>query len=96
MNENRTCTWTGASGRTYTYNVYSLPQSFNTGQDGNYNFTKQDGGVRPAIYIGQGDLGERIGEDHHKWDCIEAKGATEVHVHLNKSEDPRLAEEEDL
>ncbi len=31
----KTCTWTGATGRDYTYNVHKLPVSFNNNQYGN-------------------------------------------------------------
>ncbi len=96
MNQNKKCTWVGASGKQYSFHVYSLPQSFESEQNGNYIFTKEEGNVCPAIYIGQGDLGDRIGEAHHKWQCVQSKGATQVHVHLNPDEATRLAEEEDL
>jgi hypothetical protein len=96
MNLNATCTWTGASGQQYTYHVYQLPQSFNTGQAGNYIFTRDESGIAPAIYIGEGDLGERISANHHKWTCIQTKGATQVHVHLNADETARKQEEADL
>ena len=96
MDANRTCIWKGARGRTYTFRVYTLPQSFAPGQNGNYIFTKLDNGVCPALYIGQGDFGDRVGEGHHKWRCILSKGATQVHVHLNEDEAARLEEEADL
>jgi len=48
------------------------------------------------IYIGQGDLGDRIGPNHHAATCINSKGATHVHVHLNGRVEDRTAEESDL
>lgn len=70
--------------------------SFIEGQDGNYIFAKiVDGNWRP-IYIGEGDLGKRISQNHHKAECITSKGATHVHMHLNPVEKDRLKEEQDL
>lgn len=92
----QTCDWVGVSKNTYTYFIHTIPVSFNNDQDGNYIFTKKvDGKWRP-IYIGQGDLGDRISANHHKIDCIERKGATHVHVHLNSNKVAREHEEADL
>ena len=96
MSSNPTCTWTGASGAKYTYHVRELPVSFKEGQDGNYIYAKTVNGKWHPIYIGQGDLGDRIGPNHHKAQCIASKGATHVHVHLNAKEQDRLDEEADL
>lgn len=48
------------------------------------------------IYIGEGNLADRISNDHHQAACIKKKGATHVHEHLNPKEDDRTAEEADL
>jgi hypothetical protein len=48
------------------------------------------------IYIGEGDLGDRVSENHHKSNCIKVRGATHVHVHLNPVESDRKVEETDL
>lgn len=80
----------------YTYYVHDLPASFNPNQPGNYIYTKLVNGYWVPIYIGQGDLGVRVSDSHHKAACIRSKGATHVHVHLNSSEQSRLAEERDL
>ncbi len=91
------CAWTGASGRSYTYFVYSLPCSFNKNQPGNYIYCRINArGNWVPVYIGQGDLGDRIGPNHHQAACIRSKGATHVHVHLNRREQDRRAEESDL
>ena len=96
MAERETCTWTGASGTTYTYYVYKLPFTFSENQDGNYIYCKPvDNKWRP-IYIGQGDLGDRVSDNHHKADCIKENGTTHVHGHLNAKEADRKAEESDL
>jgi hypothetical protein len=92
-----TCNWKGASGTSYNYHIHELPVGFNPNQPGNYIFTKLNSENRwIPIYIGQGDLGDRVSENHHQWTCIQRKGATHVHVHMNANEQSRLAEERDL
>jgi hypothetical protein len=89
--------WGGASGTAYTYNIHQLPVSFNPNQPGNYIFCKLNAQNQwVPIYIGEGDLGERISDKHHKWTCVKSKGATHVHEHLNAIESNRLAEEKDM
>ena len=97
MSEHEKCTWTGGSGTSYTYFIWPLPASFSHNQDGNYIFSrKNDEGLWVPIYIGQGDLADRVSDDHHQAACIKRKGATHVHVHLNQKEKDRLTEEADL
>ena len=92
MAEPGRCNWTGASGTKYTYFVYALPVNFNANQDGNYIYSrKNDKGQWLPVYIGQGDLADRISDNHHRADCIRKKGATHVQVHLNtKEKEPAL------
>ena len=91
------CTWTGKSGTGYTYYVYPLPVTFNPNQDGNYIYSKtNDEDQWVPIYIGEGDLADRISDDHHQAACIKKKGATHVHVHLNQKQKDRTTEEADL
>jgi hypothetical protein len=91
------CNWTGKSGATYTYFIWPLPVYLDPKQDGNYIYSRKNvEGKWVPIYIGQGDLADRVGEGHHKVTAIELKGATHVHVHLSTREPDRLAEEEDL
>lgn len=93
----KTCTWTGATGHGYTYNVHALPVSFNDDQYGNYIYARindQDQWV--PVYIGEGDLGERVSDSHHKAECIKSKGATHVHVHLTANKSSGQTEEADL
>jgi len=94
--ETESCIWTGESGKEYTYHVYQLPHSFADDQDGNYIYTKTENQSYIPIYIGQGDLGDRIGPDHHQATCIANKGASHVHAHLNPNEQNRKKEEGDL
>ncbi len=70
--------------------------SFERGQEGNYIYAKLVNGRWRPIYIGEGDLGDRIGDNHHKARCIKEKEATHVHVHLNVNKENLKAEESDL
>ena len=97
MAEHPKCTWTGESGTPYEYFIYPLPFTFNRNQDGNYIYSrKNDQGKWVPIYIGEGDLADRIGDEHHQAACIKRRGATHVHAHLNPDEKDRTAEEADL
>jgi hypothetical protein len=96
MTDHPTATWTGASGTKYTYYVWPRHPDIKAGQVGNYIYAKSVGGRYQAVYIGQGDLSVRATSDHHRTDCIDTKGATSVHVHINTVEKDRLAEERDL
>lgn len=93
----KTCNWKGKSDTLYTYEIHELPVSFSDDQPGNYIYSKlNDKNQWIPIYIGEGDLGDRIGADHHQAACIKRKGATHVHVHLNDSQRARKREETDL
>jgi hypothetical protein len=97
MAETSSCNWLGASGTSYRYFIHALPASFNANQPGNYIFAKVNSDKKwEPIYIGQGDLGDRVSDNHHKWACIQSKGATHIHVHTTSSENVRTAEEKDL
>jgi hypothetical protein len=97
MATNEKCIWIGESGTQYTYFIHPLPVNFDPNQDGNYIFSKKnENGKWVPIYIGEGDLAERVNDNHHQAACIKRKGATHVHKHLNPIEANRIAEEEDL
>jgi hypothetical protein len=96
MNTNQTWSWIGKSGTQYAYFVYPLPASFKENNDGNYIFCKLADKHWIPIYIGEGDLGERVENTHHQASCIKSKGVTHVHAHLNPSESARKSEESDL
>jgi hypothetical protein len=97
MANQETCAWSGKSGSKYTFYVYPRHPNINEGQDGNYIYAKKNGeGLWVPVYIGQGDLSKRATTDHHRVRCIDSKGATHVHLHLNPKMDDRLAEERDL
>jgi hypothetical protein len=91
------CIWIGGSGTQYTYFIHPLPINFDPDQDGNYIFSKKnENGKWAPIYIGEGDLANRVNDNHHRAACIKRNGATHVHVHLNAVEAHRIAEEQDL
>ena len=97
MAENGKCTWIGKSGTEYTYFVHALPIGFDPNQDGNYIYSKKnENGKWVPIYIGQGDLADRVSDHHHRARCVARKGATHVHEHVNAREEDRTAEEQDL
>ena len=97
MADHPTCVWIGASGAKYTYHVWPRHPDIGANQDGNYIYAKTNAqGQWVPVYIGQGDLSVRTTKNHHRAKCIDTKGATAVHVHLNAKEADRLAEEKDL
>lgn len=87
--------WIGAQGKRYRYWSHRLPYRCDPGQDGNYILTKLRNNIWIPIYIGEGNLDERINDPTH-YNCAIGKGATHVHLHLNATEQARLAEESDL
>ena len=90
-----TVDWTGASGKKYTYHVHDLNFDPNPNQDGNYIFEKVVNSVWNAVYVGEGDLKERIAAAKRDG-CVTRKAATHIHAHLNGSEKNRKAEEADI
>jgi hypothetical protein len=97
MVERQTCTWTGASGRKYVYDVYRRHPKVQPRQSGNFIYAKMDERRRwVPIYIGQSDLTQRVAVKRDRAQCVEAKGATHVHLHVNFKKAHRLAEEKDL
>jgi hypothetical protein len=97
MAEHPTCTWTGGSGKQYKYFIWELPASLDPNQDGNYIYARRNPQNQwVPIYIGEGDLADRAGPNHHKADCIKRKGATHFHCHLKDEQAARRAEERDL
>jgi hypothetical protein len=92
-----TCTWTGASGKKYIYDVHARHPSVAPHQHGNFIYAKLDEHRRwVPVYIGQGDLTQRAAVDRHCIECVDAKGATHVHLHVNAKKEDRLAELRDL
>ncbi len=87
--------WTGASRKKYVYWSNPLPFNCDPGKDGNYILTGVRNGKWIPIYIGEGDLNDRINDPTH-YQCAIRKGATHVHLHGNAIERDRLEEETDL
>ncbi len=87
--------WKGASGTSYTYFVYSIGWLPDDGQDGNYIFAKVVGNRWQAVYVGEGELRNRI-LSHVKTGCVTRKGATHIHAHLNSRAGTRKTEESDI
>jgi len=97
MVERETCTWTGASGRKYVYDVYRRHPKVAPHQAGNFVYAKMDTQNRwVPIYIGQGDLTQRAAVERDRAICIDSNGATHVHLHANFDKEDRVAEEKDL
>ena len=91
---NDTINWTGKSGNNYTFTIYSKNTKFKE-IDGNYIFAKQTKNGWNAVYIGEGDLESRTQDKVHL-ECAKNKGFTHYHVHVNKNDKLRKAEETDL
>ena len=97
MADHLTCTWTGASGKKYIYEVRTRHPKLPPNEPGNYIYAKMDAVKRwVPIYIGEGNLTQRASIDQRCVECIDAKGATHVHVHVNADRDVREAEVKDL
>jgi hypothetical protein len=87
--------WTGASGKSYVYHIYEVEFDPTAAQDGNYIFAKVVEKLWRPIYVGEGDLKDRLAAAR-KDGCVTRKGATHVHMHLNSDEDDSKAEESDI
>jgi len=88
---------TGASGRSYQFDVYPWGQSFNP-VGGVYLVLKKNWQQSSynIIYVGQtGDLDERF-NDQHKQYCFDRQGKTHIGVHGESGEQARLNIERDL
>ena len=109
MAEREKYQWTGATGTEYTYFIYTRSEAerLDSGHKGNYILAKKVvHRLRPwmqpvtywkAIYIGQGDLGDRA-RDHKDSGCINDAGSTHFHCHVRNgsSKKARTDEEADL
>jgi len=97
MADHPTCAWTGASGKKYIYEIHTRHPRLPPNEAGNYIYAKQDEHKRwVPIYIGEGNLTQRATAHPRCVRCIDEKGATHVHLHVNYDRDDRLAEENDL
>ncbi len=86
---------TGASGRSYSFDVYPWGTSFNSA-GAVYMVLKRNGSNYTPIYIGQtSDLSERF-DSHHKRTCFDRNGKTHIAVHGESSKSRRFDIETDL
>ena len=95
-----TVNWTGASGKIYSFDVYTLGTKFNE-VECVYLYTKIVNNIYQPIYVGQtSQLATRLDQhangDEDSDKCIQRSGATLLHVHMLKPESSRLAVETDL
>jgi len=91
-----TVEWRGASGKSYMYWIYPRHPSIRAGSIGNYIYAKVVNNFWQPVYVGEGDLSVRCSQSHHQLECINSKGATHVHMHMNVSDEARYAEEADI
>jgi hypothetical protein len=96
MVDSVTSTWTGASGKKYVYEVHTRHPKLTPNQAGNYIYARMDEHRWVPIYIGEGNLTQRAAIERRDVECIDAKGATHVHLHVNYDRDDREAEVRDL
>lgn len=88
--------WLGASGTIYSYFVYPIHERPPTNDKGNYIFAKRRPlGGWDAVYVGQGELRNRY-DAAIREKCVNRKGATHYHRHMNPIDVRREAEEADI
>lgn len=81
----------------YIYEVYARHPKLPPNEPGNFIYAKMDEHKRwKPIYIGEGNLTQRAEPDLRGMACIDAKGATHVHLHVNYEHDDRIADVNDL
>ncbi len=88
--------WHGTSGRSYEYHIYDISFDPESNQDGNYIFAKQIPNGWEAVYVGEGDLKDRKDAARGGESCVDRKGATHFHCHLNANAGDRKTEEADV
>ena len=100
MSKVTTITFTGESGRKYTFDTYEKSTKFND-VSAVYIFTKRyvtaSGGYSQiALYVGETrELGTRIGS-HEQWPCVERNGCTHISIMQVSGSQQRLDIETDL
>ncbi len=90
------CTWTGASGKEYLYNIYTMDTDWND-VAGNYIFAKETSPHKwDAVYIGETESFKDRLPNHNELPCVKRNGGTHIHAHTNQDSQARLAEEADI
>lgn len=87
-------TWKGKSGTPYDFEAHPKGTTFKN-VDRNYIFAQETQSGWNTIYIGEGNLKDRMQDKEHL-DCATKKGFTHYHVHTNSDEENRKFEETDL
>jgi len=93
-------TVSGASGKEYDFDSYTLDTQFKD-MGAVYIFTRRivdaDGnGIHTFLYIGEtGDLADTIA-NHEKWACVTQRNVNCICVHTDDNENSRKAKETDL
>lgn len=86
----------GASGTSYSFDVYLWGTNFKALGAVYLVLKKSSDGKYTILYVGQtGDLGERF-DDHHKGACFNRNGRTHIGIKPESVEKTRLAIETDL
>lgn len=92
-----TIQWTGASTKSYAYDIHDLAASHKA-VPANYVFARKlPDGTYTSVYAGQtGNISGRF-DSHNKWPCIVRNGATHVCTHESSADERvRRAEEDDI
>ena len=90
-----TASWTGKSGKTYSYTVYGIGTDWHD-VGGNYIFAKLVSGRWAAVYIGETQSFKDRLPNHEQLPCVRRNGGTHIHAHINSDAQARLNEEADL
>ena len=89
-------TMEGRSGAKYDFQIYQWGTAFKPLGAVYAVLKRRADGRYDVIYVGQtGDLSERF-DNHHRAACFTLNGKTHIGVHLESSEQRRLAIEKDL
>ena len=90
------CTWTGATGKEYLYDIYPIDTNWND-VAGNYIFAKETSPHKwDAVYIGETESFKNRLPNHNELPCVKRNGGTHLHAHTNQDSKARLDEEADL
>ncbi|OEK09510.1 hypothetical protein A8C32_12435 [Flavivirga aquatica] len=85
----------GCSGKTYSFDIYSIETAFNT-LGAIYFISKRQDKTHTRIYLGiTEDLSTRF-NNHHKQDCFDKHNANCISVHLSSSKEERETIEKDI
>jgi hypothetical protein len=96
-NLNRTLELKGASGNTYTFDVYTSNTVWRDGVACVYYVSKRDSeGNHTHLYVGETEDMKDRHLDHHKQQCFERNGYNAISILRESSSNKRLQIEKDL